>query len=394
MASADDWIIHSTGSALGGENIASLLSLPQETDVLPGQHLIFQSPYDSKYNQYASGLTAAQLDTARRYQRDIMANQSGDAYNQINQLYGVNPVPNEQQWQQFAGKPVEQLYGYQSPDQTYREQYYGDLYGRGESFTPEQIEGALTNRYGEVVPGADMGEGWKELYHTYNKWQQEDEMFRKEMYGLQGEVFPQAEAQQRALMASGGMEAGSEQWVRSLSNIQDKKLDIEAEMAERRSALEDTSIYKSLQEEYQKLRGAKEMRGVQTTETRYQPVNKFIDATEKYIGPKYGRDSETGEQIVISPGRWETIPAHYELTQQPYEHTYVKGTETGNLQYATDEGEEMSFDDFYQSQFGATEGVANPYLNSGVSNQELSEDEKRARMIVGGAATGGSDGVV
>jgi len=315
-----------------------------------------------------SGVTAylnrGQAATYDRYNAEWKAVDRGsysknqEMYNAIDAKYGVNRLglPHTV----FANKSMDQLYGYSPAGIGVAKNYYTGQYGTAEGFAEgEELETALTNVYGELQGPAAMGQGWMDLYHTYNKWEQEDAMFGEEMLGLQSELFPKAIAQQKAMMAAGGMKFGSQQWQTAVKGIQDKRIDVEAEMAERKAALEDTSVYKALAGQFDKLSGEKEMRGIEKTETRFQDVSSWVDEIEKYTGARYGYNSETGQQELISEGYWTTTPGHYEMSSEPYDYTYTQGTETGRLLYGEGEAKETgpSFDEFFQGQFGQASGV-------------------------------------
>lgn len=287
----------------------------------------------------------------------------------------------------FSNKSQDELYGW-DPDVEDVKEHFTDFYGTAEGFQEPELSEVYDRVYGEVTPNMNMGLGWMDMYHTFNKWEQEDAMWNESMLGLQNELFPAAFAQQRAKMAAGGMEQGSEQWERSLQGIESQRVDVEAESAERKVALENTSIYKSLMGEYESMKDTAEMRGIEKTGTAYEDVIKFVEATEKYTGPKYGYDSETNSSVIIREGYWTYTPEYYATVSSPYEYTYTEGVETGNLAYGSeaDPSVAASFDEFYQSQFGAATGVTDPYeaVTSDISNQPESESDRQARMAASG----------
>lgn len=370
MAEKDDWILSQTGSFLGGDSVN--FGSYQDWGGLN---------YGSEFANYYKSRTGIDINSgeAQTY--------SDTGYAASLEIQRAMGLPDQAQFKDLlaTGSTLAGLQksGYQAP-YVDKSAQLSSLYGT--KFSDADIEGALTGKYGELQGKPAMGQGWMDMYHTFNKWEQEDEMFRTEMMGLQNEMFPAAEAQQRAAMAAGGMETGSEQWRTALKGIGDKRMDVEAEVAERRAALEDTSVYKALMGQFEDMKGTSEMRGIEKTETRFTDVSSWVDPVEKYTGATYARDSETGLQTIIREGYWSTVPGHMEVTSSPYEHSYTEGTKTGRLLYGANEDKsgDPTFNDFYQSQFGAASNVANPY-ELGVSNQPVSDDDARARIAASGA---------
>ena len=78
-------------------------------------------------------------------------------------------------------------------------------------------------------------------------------------------------------------------------------------------------------------------------------------------------------------------PAYNSVVQTPYEETYQKETDTGDLLYGVD-GETPSFEEFWGQNFSGATDVENPYLDRGLSNQTESETDRRARMAASGMA--------
>lgn len=372
-AGYDEWRLYAGDQTLGSKDQAANLLSRYETET---------SLRTDQWGNQAQ-LTKGQWDAFQRYIGE--AENSGWETTELNSTYGINPPTNTNIIDAFVG--LEDPHGYTPAGINRVEDYYTDQYGTAEGFSEAELPGALTRVYGELQGQTPMGLGWMDMYHTYNKWEQEDEMWRQEMLGVNEELFPKALAQQRAQMAAGGMESGTEQWKRNQAALEGQRVDIEQQYAEKQKALSETSVHGALKSQYEEMRELPEMRGIEKTETLYRDVSTWADEIDKYTGAQYGRDSETGEQILINEGYWSTTPGHYDITSEPYENIYTQGTETGRLLYGTDEAKTVapSFDEFFQGQFGLASGVANPYEAKGVSNQPETEEDKRAKMAASGA---------
>lgn len=343
------------------------------------------------YGAYTGGLKAQDTtakNTAWQSISDEYAGLAGDSEGQqaFGERYGLNPLnwvggANDDLIATLNKEEVAKMGGYAPTTPKSQDDYYGDKFGR--NFSSEQIEGALTGRYGELQGPQDLGKGWEELYQSVDRWRQQDDMWLVAATGANDELFPQAMANQRAAMAAGGLKQGSALWNQNINELSRQRMDIQGTYDQKRQALKESQSYKALEKQYNDLKGTTQKRAKEETRTRYSNEVVFNEATRKWQGARYGRDSETGEQITISEGQWIDTPAYNEVVQTPYEETYQKETDTGDLLYGVD-GETPSFGEFWDQNFSGATDVENPYLDRGLSNQTESETDRRARMAASG----------
>ena len=371
MAEIDDWIISSTGKTLGGETLdfgtAPNWDAVNNRDAF--SQMFTKHTGGLQYNVPSQEITAQQIELQNKFFADYgLGNAS--SYN-VEHVYNIGSTP-------------EQLLsmGYVPPTTDRREEM-AQKYGT--QFTATQIEGAMTERYGKLQAPQDLGKGWETLYQAMDKWRQQDAMWLRQATGEQDELFPKAIAHQKAAMSAGGMKAGTAQWNRNIENLNRQRLDIQGTYEQKQKALKESSTYKSLKNQYNAFKGKTQIRTKEALRTRYSDELIQHEAEQKWQGARYGRDSETGEQIVISEGQWVTIPAYTEVISTPYQEKYIEETDTGELQYGVN-GATPTFDEFWQQNFSRAKNVENPYADRDISNQPESEDDRRARQSASGMA--------
>lgn len=367
MAELDDWIISSTGSELGGEKL--------DFGAVENWNIDMEKALRDKYissvgvNPWgaAGDYSDAQWASHQTFMGKIgySGAEFGDAF--------YNAGANEQKLTAVGYKPPTTDKAAQ-----YTEQY-------GTDFTQEQISGALTGRYGEVQDAVDLGKGWSDLYSTVKEWDAQDDEWLKLANEAQG-LTAGAKSEQRASMAAGGMKSGSTQWQRNQNRIDEARIDVGAEREEKRQALQSTSVYQALEDEYKKRYMDEEVRAKGESVTKYKDVL----VNEGYLRPAYTDsiqiyDSETGQTTFedrYNPEKW-IDPVYGQEAYQEWEETTTK---TGDMLYGTGEDRQgiASFDDFYTQNFGEYDS-SDASWGKDISNVEETEDERRARVSASGA---------
>jgi hypothetical protein len=375
--SEDEWRLYSGGQALGDQSgMDSRLSQGYEST---GGRTVGDGSGNSSSTVRIS-LNRGQANTFDRYIQE-RNNADPKNYASVDSKYGVD-INNYRT--QFASKSTDQLYGYNPAGIGTVKQYYTGKFGTASGFAEgDELGGALDRVYGEIQGKQDLGKGWEELYQSVDRWKQQDRMWYESAVGSQDELFPKAIAHQKAQMAAGGMQEGTALWNDNVNKINNQRLDIEGTYEQKQQALKESQSYQALNNQYQDMKGTMSTRAKEATRTRISNEVITHEATTKWQGARYGRDSETGEQIVISEGRWIDTPAYDEVVSTPYEETYNQTTKTNDLEYGID-GAEPTFDEFYDQQFSGATNVDNPYVDRELSNQPESETDRRARLSASG----------
>ena len=375
--SQDLYRLYKGGQLLGGEDVGSQLIQSYEGEA---------ATYSGVGGTFAT--TQGHLDALNRFNAEIAANQGRDATLAVLNKWGIPASQVDQSQQLIASRAVTSLPGYTPTSLGVADQYYSSKFGNVGGFSEGELMDVYDRVYGKIQAAPDLGQGWKDLYHQYDTWRQQDRMWYEATVGKENELFHKAVGQQKAAMAAGGMAVGSTLWNQNLAKLNNERLNVEQTYRDKQAALQDTSVYQSLMKQFNELRNAPEMRGKQVTETRFRDVLKYHEGQMIYKPPQYGRDSETGEEILIRPAEEYWQPEYYETVQEPYQHTYTKGVETGRKLYGSDPAklQTPTFDEFFDKQFGRPTSVDNPYAEQGLTNQSESPEDRRARLAASGAA--------
>jgi len=209
-----------------------------------------------------------------------------------------------------------------------------------------------------IPPPPDPGEGWADLYQTYDKWRQEDAHWYNTTIGAGDVVYPRKMAEARAQMAAGGMKYGSQQWNQVIGGIINERENIDTRYQEKKNVLENSSLATSLKVKYDELKNKKEVRaGSYQYEELY---HRLKHADYKGYGPLYTVGLRTVKE-------YEELP-------------------TGKLVYGTGAGQDQTpgFDEFWGGQVGGATDVSNPYEPDAPIEETL--EESNARQAASGRA--------
>jgi len=287
-----------------------------------------------------------------------------------------------------------------NPDLTHK---VTTTYGAETSVTSGATKGDVDY---QVTAGDEMGQGWGDLYKTYDKWRQEDKMWYDQAIGAGDEVYPRKMAEMRAQMAAGGMKKGSYLWNSNMNKLVGERNNIDVQYANKQALINNSSMYNSLVDKYSDMKNLQEKEGgsydYTTVETKPQSSSDTYTmmVREGYTKPGYmrtlyttdfyGNKSASGSTWVSSR---KIDPIYQQRTttwsESPTTTTHYTGYEernTGNLLYGEggDRSRTPTFDEFWGGQVGGATDVSNPYEPDAPIGE--SQDVTQAKLASSGRA--------
>ena len=216
--------------------------------------------------------------------------------------------------------------------------------------------GVLANTQYATVAAPDPGEGWADLYKTYDKWKQEDAHWYNTTIGVGDVSYPRKMADARAQMAAGGMKRGTQQWNQNIQSILNERADIETRYQEKKDVLENSSLGTSLRVKYDELKNREELTA------RTVVYDELVGEKEYKVN---------GTQVYMLRKR------HVSEYQE---------NKTGRLLYGTGSEQAVTptFDEFWEGQVGGATDVTNPYEPEAPADETL--EQSNARQAASGRA--------
>lgn len=226
----------------------------------------------------------------------------------------------------------------------------------------------------DTIAKPNMGEGWGDLYKTYDRWKQEDQMWYDTATGASDEIYPRKISEAKARMAAGGMKVGTRQWNSTVNQLVNERASIDTNYQNKIDTRENSALKVALQGKYDELKNTQEMEG-----------GDFSYQTPKLVRPAgtYWRDYVAGHPE--DGGRYVDLPDYFSKTETVTVTEY-REQETGNLLYGTGGNRQStpSFDELWSSEVGGATDVSNPYQPDAIIPE--SSDVTRAKSGASGRA--------